>query len=79
MFTAFWMDAGFVGAPSGRDAVSVRDELKAVGAEAFLVDPAWPIAGSIAADPAWSLAMTTEAAGQPIDVYVRSAGVAPPR
>jgi hypothetical protein len=71
MFTAYWMDAAFVGAPAGKEAADVRAELDAVGARVFLVDPAWPLAAALADDATWSLAFATETAGQPIDVYAR--------
>jgi 4-amino-4-deoxy-L-arabinose transferase-like glycosyltransferase len=73
MFTAYWWDVPFVGLPAGQDAAAVRDELRAVGAAAFLVDPAWPLAGAFVADRSWRLAHRTAAAGQAIDVYVPAA------
>jgi len=71
MFTSYFMDAAFVGSPAGNDADAVNAELRSVGARAFLVDPAWPLAPAFERDPAWSLAMETESAGQRIEVFVR--------
>jgi hypothetical protein len=70
MFTAYFMEAGFVGSPAGNDWQAVRAELASVGARTFLVDPAWPLAGAIAGDPEWRLSAREIAAGQAIDVYV---------
>lgn len=79
MFTAYWLDAPFVGSPAGADAVSVRRELDAVGARIFLVNPAWPLAQAFAAEPGWRPAMRVEAAGQPILVYVSTPRMVAPR
>jgi hypothetical protein len=70
MFTAYFMDAGFVGSPAGEDWSPIAAELATVGARTFLVDPAWPLAGVIAGDPHWRLLVRENAAGQAIDVYV---------
>lgn len=70
MFTAYFMDASFVGSPAGKEWPGVRAELSSVGARTFLVDPSWPLSAAIASDPGWRLALRENAAGQSIDVYV---------
>lgn len=72
LFAAYFMDEGFVGSPAQADWPGARAELESVGARMFLVDPSWPLAAAIAVDPAWRLLGREDAAGQAIDVYVRT-------
>lgn len=76
MFTAYFMDTPFVGQPASHDASKTLDELRAVGAKAFLADPASPDAPAFRAISGWVVGLCTRAAGQEIEVDVPPDAVA---
>ena len=71
MFTAFFMDRPFVGAPAGATLADCKAEMAATGVGTFLVHPGWKFAAELARDPDWVRVRTLHPLpDQAIDVYV---------